>query len=304
MAELDVVTGAFGYTGQYITRRLLASGRRVRTLTGHPQRANPFGNQIEVAPLAFDAPGHLVGSLRGAATLYNTYWVRFAHGRTSFDAAVANTRCLLAAAREAGVRRIVHVSITHPAVESPLPYFRGKALLEQAVAGLGLGYAILRPTVIFGGSEDILINNIAWMLRRLPVFGIPGRGDYRVQPIHVEDLADLAVKAGAQTENVTIDAVGPETYTFQELVRSIAVAVGSRARIVSLPPWAALLACRAVGLVVRDVVLTRTEIAGLMGDLLVSQQPLSGPTRFSAWLREHGGTLGIAYRSELRRHFR
>jgi NADH dehydrogenase len=196
-SELHVVTGAFGYTGKYITRRLLAKGVRVKTLTGHPDRENSFGDQVTVAPFNFDDPVALAESLRGATTLYNTYWVRFEHGDATFAKAVENTKTLIAAAGEAGVSRIVHVSITNPSPDSALPYFKGKALLEEAIIQSGLSYAIIRPTVIFG-LEDILVNNIAWILRRFPVFAVPGGGGYRLQPIYVEDMADIAVSAGGR----------------------------------------------------------------------------------------------------------
>src|SRR5262249_37427495 len=149
----------------------------VRTITGDPSRADPFGGRVEAFPFSFDDPARLTETLRGADTLYNTYWVRFDWRGTTYAQAIANTRTLFAAAREAGVRRIVHVSITNPSESSSLPYFRGKAELERDLRESGISYAIVRPTVVFG-REDILINNIAWLLRRLPLFVIPGDGSY------------------------------------------------------------------------------------------------------------------------------
>jgi uncharacterized protein YbjT (DUF2867 family) len=300
--EIDVVTGAFGYTGQYIVRRLLDSGRRVRTITGHPKRANSFGNQVEIAPMDFSDRAGLVRSLRGASVLYNTYWVRFNHGRATFDEAVTNSRVLIQAAKEAGVRRIVHLSIANPSLDSHLPYYSGKALVEKAIADSGLSYAILRPTVIFG-IEDILINNIAWFARHFPVFAIPGSGRYQLQPIFVEDLAGLAIDSAQQENNLVLDAVGPEAFTFEDLVRQIAIAVGAKPKFIHVSPRAALQMLRFVGPIVGDVILTREEIEGLMADLLVSKQPATGQTRFSAWLSQHAGVLGKRYTSELQRHY-
>src|SRR5580692_10935312 len=219
--ELDIVTGAFGYTGKSITRRLLDAGRRIRTITGHPERANGFGKQVEIAPMDFSDRAELVQSLRGASVLYNTYWVRFNHGRATFDEAVVNSRALIHAAAEAGVRRIVHLSIANPSLDSHLPYYSGKAQVEKAILDSGLSYAILRPTVIFG-IEDILINNIAWFLRHFPLFAIPGSGRYQLQPIFVEDLAELAANSGQQEDNLVLDAAGPEVLAFEDMVRQIA----------------------------------------------------------------------------------
>jgi len=302
MGGLDVVTGAFGFTGRYITARLLRLGRRVRTLTGHPDRPNPFGAAVEVAPLNFADQAGLVKSLSGAETLYNTYWVRFPYRGVTFNDAVANSRRLFAAARAAGVRRVVHISIVNPSPDSPLPYFRGKALVEEALITSGLAYAIVRPTVIFG-PEDIFFNNIAWMLRRFPVFGIPGDGNYCLQPVFVDDVARLAVELGRREDDLIVEAAGPEVYTFKGLVRLIAEKVGGRARLVHVPPGVALLAAGLIGRLVGDVVLTRDELSGLMANLLVASGPATGEVTFSRWLGENAHRVGLAYASEVRRHY-
>lgn len=299
--ESNVVTGAFSHSGKYVAARLLAMGESVKTLTGHPERENPFGGRVSAHPLNFDNPEGLVKSMRGAATLYNTYWIRFSHRWGDFDKAVANSQILIRAAEEAGVRRMVHISITNPAEASPFPYFRGKALVEKAIIDSKLSHAIVRPALIFG-VEGILINNIAWLLRKFPVFAVPGSGGYRLQPIFVEDLAEIAVSAGHKDDNIVMDAVGPNTFTFEELVRLIAHKINRRARIVHTRPGLMLCLARLIGCIVRDVVLTRDEIGGLMADLLVSQEPANGRTRLSQWLEENAGALGTSYYSELERH--
>lgn len=296
----DVVTGAFGYSGKYIAKLLLDKGRRVRTITGSPERENSFGEKVVPFPFNFDKPEKLVETLRGADVLYNTYWVRFNHGDFTHEAAVRNTFILFAAAKEAGVRRVVHVSITNPSEDSPLEYFRGKARQERALMESGLSYAILRPTVLFG-DEDILINNIAWVLRNLPVFGLFGFGDYRLRPVFVEDMAALAVEHGGRDENVVIDAVGPESFTFRELVEMIAGAIGVKRAIVPMPPFAAHFFGAAMGKLKGDVLITREEIEGLMAGLLDTDSPATCPTRLSEWIRENRETLGRRYASELAR---
>lgn len=299
---LDVVTGAFGFTGGAITRRLLAMGKRVRTLVRRPDRPNPFGDRVRVAPYRFDDPDELARSLQGAEVLYNTYWVRFPHGHATFAGAIVNTRRLLGAAEAAGIRRIVHLSVTSASEESPLPYFRGKGILERAIRESTLSYAILRPALIYGPG-DILVNNIAWFLRHLPVFAVPGDGGYRLQCADVEDVAEVAVASARRAENVVVDVVGPETFTFDGLVRLIAGAVRSRARIVHLSPGLVRPLLGLAGRAVRDVILTPDEITGLMSNLLVSGGAPVGRRRFRDWLADHGPRLGRTYASELRRHF-
>lgn len=300
--ETVVITGAFSYTGKYATQILLDRGYRIRTLTYHPERENPFGDKVQVFPYNFDNPERLTETLRGASTLINTYWVRFPRGQATFEGAVQNTRTLIDAAKEAGVRRIIHVSIASPSLDSPLGYYKGKAQLEQAVAESGLAYTILRPTVIFG-LEDILINNIAWFVRHFPVFAIPGDGRYRIRPIFVEDMARLIVDAVKGEGNSVRDAVGPETYTFEELVRLIADQLGRRIRVVHVLMSVAYSATRVAGWFVGDVVLTWEEYKGLMANLLAPDGPPTGETRLSHWLAANRELIGKRYASEVGRHY-
>jgi uncharacterized protein YbjT (DUF2867 family) len=297
----DVVTGAFSYTGRFIATRLLAEGREVRTLSRHPR--GPDDLDLSAAPLQFEDVAALVESLRGAETLYNTYWIRFPQHGMTFERAVGNTRVLFRAAAEAGVGRIVHVSVTNAVHDSPYPYFRGKAAVEQELSALGLPYAIVRPTLVFG-PRDILVNNIAWILRRFPLFLVPGRGEYRVQPVAVVDVAALAVEAALSPGNPVLDAAGPDTLTFEQLVRAVRAAVGSRARIVRSGVAPTLALTRLAGVFLRDIVLTRDELLGLMDSLLVTDGAPTGSARFGDWLAENRDELGRSYVSELARNWR
>jgi uncharacterized protein YbjT (DUF2867 family) len=302
--ETDLVTGAFSYSGSRIAELLIESGREVRTLTYHPDRHHPLQAGVQAAPYRFDDPLALARSLEGITTLYNTYWVRFERGGTTFADAIANSRALFEAARRAGVARVVHVSIANPSLDSPLPYYRGKALVEQALTAADVPYSIVRPTWIFGGGRDVLANNIAWILRHLPIFVVPGDGRYLVQPVHVDDFAHICLRAATGGTDVTVDAAGPDTMPFEELVRAIGHALGTHRPILHASPAAMAALSRALGFVVRDIVLTADEIRGLTSGLLVSHQPPLGQISFIEWLHENGPTLGRAYANELDRHFR
>jgi NADH dehydrogenase len=295
-----VITGAYGYSGKYMARRLLARGESVCTLTNSMHRQHEFGSCVPAFPLCFDDPLRLAESMKGAKVLYNTYWVRFDHSDFTHESAVRNTRILFDAARQAGVERIVHVSITNPSESSPLPYFRGKAQLERSLAETAVSYAVLRPTVLFG-DEDILVHNIAWMLRTFPVFGVFGDGSYRLQPTYVDDLAELAVAQGQSRDNCVIDAIGPETFTFRELVGTIGDIIGKPRPIVGMPPWFARQFGSLVGRIKGDVTITREEVAGLMGELLFVESKPAGRTRLTEWAKAHSDELGRRYASELAR---
>ena len=302
-SDTAIVTGAYSYTGRYVARRLLDEGASARTLTGNPDRDGPFGGLVLAAPLDFSDPDGLCLSMQGAAVLYNTYWIRFGRGRTTFDQAVANSRVLFDAAAKAGVGRIIHFSVANASSECRLPYFRGKGQVEEILQDMGIPYAIIRPTLVFG-EGDLLLNNMAWALRRFPVFPVFGRGDYKVQPIYAGDLAAQAVASGSLSENTVADAAGPDTFTFEELLRLLAKAVNARVRLAHTPPSLGFALTRLVGLLLRDVVLTCDEVDGLMAGLLTSHATPAGTTRLAGWLEDNPDILGRQYVSELRRNHR
>jgi uncharacterized protein YbjT (DUF2867 family) len=294
------VTGAFGYSGKYIARRLLDKGHDVITLTNSLNRVNPFGDKIQAFGFNFDEPAKLEEALRGVDVLINTYWVRFNYRSFIHADAVKNTLILFEAAKRAGIKRVIHVSITNPSKESELEYFSGKAQLEEALIGTGLAYAILRPTVLFG-KEDILINNIAWVLRHFPVFGVFGDGLYKLQPIYVDDLASIAVEQITEKANVIINLIGPETFTYRQMVETIGKLIGKRRLIVSVPPDLAYYAGKVIGLFMNDVMITREEIKGLMANLLYVPTPPTGTTKLTEWINLNADMLGRGYASELAR---
>ncbi len=301
--QTAVVTGAYSFTGSAVARSLMKRGFTVRTLTNRGAPVNDPGGSIDSLPLRFDEPAALVAALKGADVFVNTYWVRYPYVGVGFEKAVENIGVLLSAAREAGVGRVVHVSVSNPSPESPLAYYRGKARAEALVRGLGLPYAIVRPTLIVG-TNDILTNNIAWFLRRFPVFGMPGSGEYRVQPVTLDDVGEIVVGAALTSEDITLDAAGPETMTFEEYVEEVGRSIGRPRRIVHLPPRAVLAMLRAVGWLKGEVILSREELDGLMTDLLVSHEPSRGTASVREWLRAHGQEMGRSYASEFARHVR
>ncbi|MXY22489.1 MAG: NAD(P)H-binding protein [Dehalococcoidia bacterium] len=305
MTKTHVVTGATGYTGRYIARRLLEKGHGVRSLTHHPDRADPFEGQVRMMPYHFDSPDLLARSLVGADTLFNTYWIRTAFGDVTHERAAENLKILFAAAQWAGVRRIVHISIANATADSHLPYYRGKAIAERHLREFRPSYAIIKPTLIFGHG-DILLNNISWALRHFPVFPVPGRGDYPVQPGFVEDIADLAVRMGEGDENVEMDAVGTEVFSYSDYVKLVRRAIGAKCVVMKTPPGLALLGSKLVGAFVNDVTLTRDEIDGLSAGLLASVETGEAvlPTRLTQWLPENADGLGRRYASEIERHYR
>ncbi|OVE76735.1 hypothetical protein BVX98_04920 [bacterium F11] len=299
---MDVVTGSFGYIGKSITQELLQRNREVKTITTHPNKPNPFGPRVCAYPYNFENPDQLTATLEGSDVLYNTYWIRFPYRQWSFETALRNTRTLFRCAKKAGIKKIVHISVTHPDESDPLPYYRGKALQERALKEAGITHSIVRPTLVFG-KEDILVNNIAWTIRTFPFVPVFGRGDCRVRPIFVGDLAAVAVDSAQAQESRTCDAVGLEEYTYKELLFRIANELERRVSLVPLRPSIGILLGKIISLFVEDILLTKDELRGLMANKLTSSQEPNGHTRFSEWLRENKNHLGLRYTSELKRHY-
>jgi uncharacterized protein YbjT (DUF2867 family) len=296
------VTGAFSYSGKYITRRLLARGEEVITLTGHPNRPDPFDGQLKVYPLNFKDETELTASLEGVHTFFNTYWVRFDRGENTQPQAVENTRKLVQAAVRAGVQRIVHISITNPSSIRICPISGARLPTSRPWWSLEFHMRSCDPPCS-SAPEDILINNIAWLLRRFPFFAIPGDGSYRLQPVFVDDLAELAVDVGYAQGNILWDAVGPDIFTFEEMVRLISRTLGLKRGLFHVPPRLALAAAQFLSAFVGDVLLTPEEVEGLMADLLVSDEPPRCKTSLADWLQENKESVGVHYASELERHY-
>ena len=297
-----MVTGAFGYSGRWIAKELLSRGRRVRTLTNAIGRDDPFMGRVETHSLDFDNHEALVESLTGADVLYNTYWVRYkdSKGGYAHDIAVENIRKLFRAAEDAGVKRVIHFSVAHPHKAPDWTYFRGKVEVEEFLKSSSLSYAILRPTVFFGGDRDVLINNMAWLIRKFPVFGVFGRGRYHIQPVHISDVARISADQGEEMDNIVMDVAGPEKYEYREYVRLIARSMGVRRLIIPVPPFSAWLVGQFVGIFLDDRVITRAEIKGLMNGLMATEEEPRGEVSFSEWISKNGKSLGTTYQNDMK----
>lgn len=302
VATTDLVTGAFGFTGSRIAARLLDRGRQVRTFSRRAPGGHPLGARVSIQPYDF-TPTVLAQTQAGVDTLYITYWMRFEREGRTFGQLVANIGNLVRAAAESGVRRLVYISVCNASHSGPTAYFRAKAEAEDIVRATGISHAIVRPTLLYG-EGDILITNMAWTLRRFPLFGVPGDGRYRVQPVHVDDVADLLVELGLGDEAAEMDASGPDVFEFDDLVRLVAAGIGRPARLLHLPAPVVLATTRLIGLVVHDTVLTRDEITELTASVLTSRAAPTCPTRLPDWLAQNGHRLGRRWSSELERNFR
>jgi len=299
-----LITGASGFIGGAIATCLVGRAD-VRSLTSHPEKSR-FCDTVKSFAYEFDRDDGMADAFRGVDVFVNSYYVRFNYAGVTFEDAVARSRVLFAHARAAGVRRIVHVSVSNANEASDLPYYRNKGRIEALIRESGIEHTILRPALVVGDG-DILVNNIAYFLRQLPVFTVFGDGLYVAQPMTVEAFADVALEAvHGLHRNATLPVAGPRDWTFLEMVRAIRRAVGARTAIVPAPASFSFAGLKIAGWLLGDVVLTGDEIKGLTRGYLCSDQPVRRGEDFSDWLSRPDvvSKLGVHYESELARHFR
>ena len=303
-----LVTGAFSFTGSFISRELLKSNDEISTFTNHPNENKEYFSQVRVFPYCFNEYQKMVDYLKDISIVINTYWIRFPKRGVTWENAISNSKILFDACRDAGVGKIIHISVTNPSLKSPYPYFKGKARVEDYLRSCNVQYVIIRPALIFS-EGDILINNMAWIMRRSPVFGIFGSGKFKVQPISQEDLAKIVVQNvnSDLKNNSIIDAIGPETLEFKQLLRLITDSTGSKTLI--LPFWGYLkwipfVFSKLFGYLLRDVLLTRHEMNALIDNLLLTDSPSLGSQSIKKWLKENGDELGKFYAHEINRHYK
>ena len=253
------------------------------------------------------APDALTSALEGADILACAYWTR--HNRPpvghrgpwlSHAEATERTGMLVESALAAGVSRLVWTSIANPGLDPDLSYYAGKAQVERFVKESGIPYAVLRPACFFGPG-GLLIENIAWAVRHLPVFPIPSGDPYHVRPIHVDDYAQLVADACRGTDTFTQDATGPDRIEFQELIRYIARTINARTQIVRLPIGVCHFLYGAASHLMRETILTLDELKGLSRNRLDSQEPPSGSISLTAWIKENAETIGSRFLREPRR---
>lgn len=320
------ITGALSYTGRYLAKRLLDEGHQVVNLSRRtaPLAPTPLSKadvaKVITHPLTFEDKSKLKAALQGCDVLFCTYWIRFAIGGDSHAAAADRCKALFELAREAGVQRVVFTSHTQATEDSPYAYIAGKAQAAAALREVGLpSYAIARPCGIFGDTpgESILVNNAAWVLRRLPLFLLANDGSSRFQPIHVRDFAELLFELGgfgargpgpAAQER---DACGPDAPTALELFNSIGKAVGSTATIAApgfLSTSMVTALTKPIDWLTGDILLDADDLNLLCSGLTVANQPgdpaIAKRRSLLRWIDEVGPQLGNDYVSSISRYYK
>ena len=238
--RLITVFGGTGFLGRRIVRHLLDHGFQVRTASRHPERVGSafrpdVGLETRTADI-LDEPS-VAAALFDAYGAVNAVSLYVEHGRVTFDAVHVEAAARVARlARASGVERLIHISGIGADPASPVPYIAARGRGEIAVRQGFPGAVIIRPAVMFG-ANDVFLTTVARLLRILPLYPMFGRGETKLQPVYVEDVAEgiARVLSGTERSFASYGFGGARLYTYKELVRTIADRIGARPRLVPLP---------------------------------------------------------------------
>jgi uncharacterized protein YbjT (DUF2867 family) len=246
--ELVTVFGGSGFVGRHTVSALARRGYRVRAaerrpdLAGHLQPMGAVG-QIQPVQANLRYPESLARAVEGAGAVVNAVGILAPSGRQTFESIhVDGARAIARAAREAGVKRLVHVSAIGADKASPSRYARSKAAGELAVLEEFPSAIIVRPSIVFG-PEDDFFNRFAAMARVSPVLPLVGGGKTRFQPVYVGDVAAAIANAieGAGKPGAAYELGGPEVLSFRKLLDMTQEYAGRSRGYFPLPFWLASL---------------------------------------------------------------
>jgi uncharacterized protein YbjT (DUF2867 family) len=225
-----LITGITGFVGSHLTERLASQGHSVRGIVRQVRYRGHLSPQVQAELVAGDVtrPETLTPAVRDMDAVIHLVGISFEHGGTTYQAVNAQgTRNVLTAAKQAGIRRFLHLSALAVDSGSPYGYLRTKGEGEDAVRASGLDWTIFRPSVLVG-QEDEFANALArWLVITPLAFPLVGDGQARFQPLWVEDLVTIMVKAlnDPNAARKSYDLGGPEQMTYEAIVKQILFAL-------------------------------------------------------------------------------
>lgn len=282
MSKLVTIIGGSGFVGRYIARRLAKDGWRVRVAVRRPNEAlfvRPYGVPGQVEPVACNIrdDASVRSVIRGADAVVNCVGVLNGVGANTFDAVQAEGAGRVARiAAEMGVGRLVQISAIGADAQSDSAYARTKGEGEAAVLAAFPAAVILRPSIIFG-TEDQFFNRFAAMTRMGPILPVVG-ANTRFQPVHVDDVAQAAVKAvNGEAAPGVYELGGPEVDTFRGLMARMLKVIQRRRAVVNMPFFVArimgfgfdMIQAVTLGLI-ENKMITRDQVRNLARDNVVS----------------------------------
>jgi uncharacterized protein YbjT (DUF2867 family) len=274
--QLITVFGGTGFLGRRVVRHLLAHNVEVRAASRHPERTASIFEPGTPGPHAIRADIHteleVAAALDGCYGVVNAVSLYVERGRNTFRAVHIDAATRVArVAREAGVEHLAHISGIGADAESTSRYIRARGAGEQAVQRAFANTTLIRPSVMFG-PDDAFLTTLVKMVRLLPVLPIFGSGETRLQPVYVEDVAEGVTRAmlnGPAPRPSCYEFGGPQIYTYEGLLRTVARTVGARPKLVPMP-FALWHAIARIAEYVPGAPLTRDQIALMQNDNVAS----------------------------------
>jgi nucleoside-diphosphate-sugar epimerase len=272
-----LVTGASGLVGRRLVARLLASSAAVTAFVRRPAALNGVaGDDLRIAVGDVTDAGAVLGAAAGCDAV-----VHLANASGVVDEAqaravnVGGTEHVLAAARRAGLRRVVFTSTVSATRARLGPYGRTKRVAEERVRAGGVPFVILRPSLVYGAGETGLVGSLARHLRTLPVMPVIGDGRIEIDPVHLDDLCAVIERCLVRDDVLgqTYDVLGPDRVTLDEFLRRLGAVLGVRRPLLHLPARASLLLARLLGGVMAQPPLTVDNVLGLTSPARVDREP-------------------------------
>lgn len=270
MPERILVTGASGFLGSRIVARALEAGYPVRALVRTTSDLSLLPTEgIELCRGDVTDSDAVRGAMAGMTAVIHTAGLtpeKAPDRALSFRVNVGGTENVIAACRNAEVRRLVHISSMSAFAQNPSAYGNTKWQADERVRASGLGYTILRPSIIYGPWGRGVFAKMVEQLRKFPVVPVIGNGEGPMRPVHVDDVAWAAVAVlGSQgTVGKTYMLGGKENLTMNEFLELTAEALGKKGRLVHLPVWFCRFLAWAFALITRNPPLTEDNVAGIV----------------------------------------
>ncbi|HEX3246375.1 MAG TPA: NAD-dependent epimerase/dehydratase family protein, partial [Chloroflexota bacterium] len=240
MGDIVTVFGGTGFLGRRIVRRLRAKGFSVRSSSRHPSASASDDPEVRTIAADIREADSIARAVEGAFGVVNAVSLYVERGADTFQAVhVAAAARVAEEARKAGVEHLIQISGIGADATSSSPYIRARGQGEQAVRAAFAGAGVVRPAVMFG-PDDVFLNTLVQLMRRLPIYPLFGRGETRLQPADVEDVGEAVARLMQRTpaEAVTVECGGPRVYTYEELLRTVARAANVT-RVLMPVPFAA-----------------------------------------------------------------
>ncbi len=224
------VTGGTGFVGRNLVNRLLSDNHEITILANRQSAKELFGKKVRAVSGSVHNFSDLIPAFQESQVVYHLVGIIAETRKNTFEKTVAEgTKNIVAACREAGVKKIIYLSSLGTSANAQSAYHKTKYLAEQSVINSGLEWVIFRSSIIYGKGDGFL-TIMSKIIRMLPFVPIFGDGEYKLQPIHINDLTEVMAAAAMDSRAVgqIIDLGGPEQLEYVQVINYLKQALGKK----------------------------------------------------------------------------